>query len=124
MSIIHGRNVILSINGTAFASAKSCELNVQADTIETSSPSNGTYKTHIPGRMSWSVSLSHLVLNIKANKNMVGTTVSISMYPSGTGSLSTDVISGTAIVKQWRITGTVGNLAQGSFQLVGTGALT
>lgn len=119
--IIHGRNIILSIDGTAFAGAKSCDIEIECDDIETSSPTDGAWRTFIAGRKSWTARLNHLVLAIAANAAKVGSTVTLSCSV-GTG-VGADRLSGSAIVKQWKVTATTGNLAQGSFVFKGSGAL-
>lgn len=121
--IIHGNNVILAsaTTGVAFGAAKSCELEVKADTIETATPETGEWMTYITGRKSWSAHLNHLVTEIKSNVQMVGQTVTITF---GVRDSATDVMTGTAIIDQWKVTGTRGNLATGSFVLRGTGPLT
>ena len=45
------------------------------------------------------------------------------VYKKGTTDLVPEALQGTAIVKDWKITATLGNLAQGSFQFQGVGAL-
>ena len=42
---------------------------------------------------------------------------------NNSGNLVQEVLTGTAIVKDWKITATLGNLAQGSFQFQGVGEL-
>ena len=46
------------------------------------------------------------------------------VYKKGTTDLEPEALQGNAIVKGWKCTATVGNLAQGSFQFQGAGALT
>ena len=202
---IKGKDVILKIGGTAIAAAKSCDVNIQADLIKVSSPTDGGWEHSIAGRKSWSASCSHLVTSITNSLAMVGSQVTLRMQVAGelglpfhghvsnvtiqSGSVpeveevvwdetnkkflgiyytprfdeyyyetwgelagvpksassnyvagalyhcnqdvymltSTDLIlealQGTAIVKDWKITATLGNLAQGSFQFQGVGAL-
>jgi hypothetical protein len=208
--ILHGKDIILLADGVAIAAAKSCELNISADIIKTSSPSDGAWETSIAGRKSWNASCSQLVTSITNGLEMVGTVVTLRMQVrgmvglpfSGTASdvtitsgtapgitaitwdttnkrfiavyvngqttrfytswnatshwgssadyneapagtqfyneiggandvyikTATDLIlealQGNAIVKGWKCTATVGNLAQGSFQFQGAGALT
>lgn len=55
--------------------------------------------------------------------DMVGMTVTLSMELNLPG-IRTTKVSGSAVVKTWRATGTVGNLLQGSFSFKGTGPLT
>ena len=202
--IIHGRNLIIKAGGVAIAAAKSCDINVQCEEIETASPSTGEWRTAITGRKSWSISTNQLVTGIVRPIQMVGTSVSLDMGIEGslglpfagfvdnvevseegaydsivwdktrkkflfkytshyTGevhyhlttsgpydmsgytspsdgsmfhtpdntvytyyneNLHVEKLTGNANVVTWRVTGTVGNLAQGSFQFNGNGALT
>lgn len=50
----------------------------------------------------------------------IGQTYTLQMYVDG---LADDVLTGTAICKQFKVTGSLGNLAQGSFSWKGSGAL-
>ena len=203
--ILHGKDIILLADGVAIAAAKSCELNISADIIKTSSPSDGAWETSIAGRKSWNASCSQLVTSITKGLEMVGTVVTLRMqvrgqiglpfdgflnnpaleeetlteeptaiiwdltrhrfiaefefapfgttyygvwpnsivyvtpslgslfydrshqknvYKKGTTDLEPEALQGNAIVKGWKCTATVGNLAQGSFQFQGAGALT
>ena len=207
--ILHGRNLIIKAGGVAIAAAKSCDINVQCEEIETASPSTGAWRTAIIGRKSWSVTTNQLVTSLVRPLSIVGTTVSLSMnvegnygtpfhgfvdnvttsgtysgdmrYMSGVywdktnkifvlmcdirgniayytswyatigpypaerytslsdgdtyyyddqvytyynSNLHVEKMTGTAHVVTWRTQGTVGNLAQGSFQFNGNGALT
>ena len=203
--ILHGKDIILLADGVAIAAAKSCELNISADIIKTSSPSDGAWETSIAGRKSWNASCSQLVTSITNGLAMVGTVATLRMqvrgqiglpfdgflnnptleeetlteeptaikwdltrhrfiaefdfapfgttyygvwpnsivyvtpslgslfydrshqknvYKKGTTDLEPEALHGNAIVKGWKCTATVGNLAQGSFQFQGTGALT
>ena len=203
--ILHGKDIILLADGVAIAAAKSCELNISADIIKTSSPSDGAWETSIAGRKSWNASCSQLVTSITNGLAMVGTVATLRMqlrgqiglpfdgflnnptleeetlteeptaiiwdltrhrfiaefefepfgttyygvwpnsivyvtpslgslfydrshqenvYKKGTTDLEPEALQGDAIVKGWKCTATVGNLAQGSFQFQGAGALT
>jgi hypothetical protein len=61
--MLQGRNLIIAINGSTIAAAKSCSVDVQADTIKVSSPSDGEWEHIIAGRKSWQVQTSHLMPN-------------------------------------------------------------
>lgn len=201
--ILHGSNLIIKAGGMAIAAAKSCDISVQCEEIETSSPSTGEWRTAIIGRKSWTISTNQLVTSIVRPFSMVGTSVSLDvsiedevglpfagfvdnvavgesgsynsivwdktrkkflfkytshytgevtyyLTPSGpydmsgytspsdgsmfytpdnavytyySGNLHTERLTGSANVVTWRVAGTVGNLAQGSFQFNGNGAL-
>ena len=201
--ILHGRNLIIKAGGVAIAAAKSCDINVQCEEIETASPSTGAWCTAIIGRKSWQVTTNQLVTSLVRPLQIVGTSVSLSMEVEGeygshfdefvnnvnvedegasydkivwdktrkkflfkftshysgqttyyldfspydmskytspidgdtfnlngqvytyyNGDLHAEKMTGTANVVAWRLQGTVGNLAQGSFQFNGNGALT
>lgn len=112
--------LILNSSGTALiAGAKSCEINMDCETIETSSPTSGTARTYIAGRTDWSISVGYLVTSPLTDLPLVGTTVSVRVKLRDGNSY----LSGSAIFQTCRITATRGNLAQGTFQLRGTGPL-
>lgn len=118
MPIIHGRKLIVKVNGTAIAAAKTCELGIDSETIEVSSPTQGLYKEYIAGRKSWSVSTGHLVMEIPGNAALVGTTVTLSLC------VNNDVVlTGDAIVRSFDVSGTIGSLCSGRFAFTGTGPL-
>ena len=209
--ILHGRNLIIKADGKAIAAAKSCDINVQCEEIETATANGGPWRTALTGRKSWSVTTNQLVTSLVRPFSIVGTTVTLSMnvegkvgtpfggfvnnptFNEGTGSyagpedvywdktrkkfiyqftnrtgitftyehwanestyriqtggqqfclfdeweeenpygqvytyyngdLHAEKMTGTANVVAWRPQGTVGNLAQGSFQFNGNGAL-
>lgn len=202
--ILQGRNLIIKADGVAIAAAKSCDINVHCEEIETSSPQTGIWRTAIIGRKSWSVSTNQLVKGLVSSFAMVGTTVSLEVSINGdidegkafdgfvdnepiqqqsysgtpnaiywdktrkkflamvqespfalpkyyinwsdggayispssgdmftyssqnyvylNGDLHTEKLRGSANVVDWRVTGTVGNLAQGSFQFSGNAEL-
>lgn len=122
-TVIHGRNLIIKMNGTAIAGAKSCEISVKCDKIETASPSTGTWRTFLAGRKEWSGSCGHLIpasgTPLKSDTEMVGQIVTLTMQTDMPG----DIISGSAIVEQWSASGAVGSLVNGSFSFCGNGPL-
>ena len=195
---IHGKDIlILNATGTALIGAtKSCEIDVEVDTEEVSSPLTGTWKTYRIKRKGWSTTISHLVTTLKGTLLTVDNTVTLKAtvsdnsglpfdgfvnnptvqqsgltrepayvywdttrlkflayyesnyydswsqdpgYQSPTdymhyhynntsyvwhnNALSKDILTGTAIVRQGRITGSVGSIAQGRVRLLGTGPL-
>ena len=197
------------MGGVAIAAAKSCDINVQCEEIETATTS-GAWRTALTGRKSWSVSTNQLVTSLVRPMQMVGTSTTIivciegeygnafnyvvdnpelesgtldeasymvwdktrkkflavehnrprpakfyedysfegssaysspqdsdmfysnnglsinpnSVYSFYNGDLHTEKLTGNANVVNCRVVGTVGNLAQCSFQCNGNGALT
>lgn len=118
-----GRKLIIKLNGVAIAGAKSCEIDIQCDSLEVASDSQQEWREFIKGRKEWSVSCGHLIpatgTPMKSDADMVGTTVTVTMQ---TG-LSGDTLTGQAIVRQWRATAAEGALANGSFAFRGSGPL-
>ena len=123
--IYHGRNLIVSIDGTAIAAAKTCTIDVQGDTIETSTPMDGRFRTFEPGRITWSVSVGKLVTDdedttpLKTYTAMVGQKATVTFGMRDTA----DTLTGQVIITQWKVTGTLPNLVEGSFGFRGTGPL-
>ena len=117
--VIHGRDLIVKVDGVAIAGARSCELNISGEVIETSSPTQGRWHTYIPGRKGWSVTANHLVTAVTSNAAKVGTVVTLTFGKRD----SSEVMTGQAIVTGWRCTATLGNLSQGIFSFQGSGPL-
>lgn len=197
--ILHGRNLIIKAGGVAIAAAKSCDINVQCEEIETATTS-GAWRTALTGRKSWSVSTNQLVTSLVRPMQMVGSSTTLILQMAGEIGLPFDgfvdnptveqvgfvgipskivwdrtrklflayyltkyyaywssegvdctpytspedyqayyydgdvytwlnndivieKLTGNANVVNWRVVGTVGNFAQGSFQFNGNGAL-
>lgn len=127
MEHLKGKNLIIKQNGTAIAAAKSCDINVQAAIIHKSSPADGAWEYNIVGRKSWSVTVNKLIKEEDGSDSRVsdcilsvGDSVTLRMEVKD---YTADYVTGSAIVRQFRVTGTVGNLVQGSFVFVGNGPL-
>lgn len=123
--MLHGRKVEIKLDGNRVAGALSCDINADVETIETSSPTTGTYRTYIVGRKGWSVKMNHLIPeNADTIKGM------LTSWPGSQFTLSIVVeeleltISGTAICTGVQLTAAVGSLAKGAFSFQGSGPLT
>lgn len=75
--ILHGGNILLLQDGAAIAAAKSCDLDIQCESLPVTSPSSGAWADAIPGRKSWSAACSHLVTSITNPLSIVGTVVTL-----------------------------------------------
>lgn len=60
--VINGKNLIIKFNGAVIAAAKSCAVEVQTNTMEVSSATDGQWEHSIVGRKAWSFSTDHLVV--------------------------------------------------------------
>ena len=101
------------------AAARSCEINIDGDQLEVSSPNDGAWQHFIAGRKGWSISVGYLLGagTFPTEAAMVNTTVTV-VVDDGTTKMQ-----GSAIVKSWHATGTLSNLATGSFVFLGNGPL-
>lgn len=116
--------IILSQNGTALAgtAVKSHDITTDADTIEKASSTQQTWREYVTGRKGWSINMSYIVTaGAKIVWELkVGETFDVTISDSN----SNYRLTGSAILETAKQTYTVGNLANGSFILKGTGPLT
>ena len=109
----------MTVGGKAVAASKSCTVETNCETKEAGMSGTGSWKRYITGRKSWQVSVSYSA-TIKSLLGKVGTTVSLSWKMRDD---EADTMSGDAILTSCKISGTRGNLVQGSFSFKGTGEL-
>jgi predicted secreted protein len=115
----------------AIAAVKTDEIQSGAELLEISSPSQGAWKQFITARKEWSVNVGYLVISDSAlqianatgiqDLLQVGNTFTLKVC--GRNDADTTGLTGNAILKTCKITASIGNLVQGSFSFVGTGAL-
>lgn len=125
--ILQGRNLIIKLNGTAIAASKSCSINVTVKTTNVASATDGEWEHKIADRKSWSINTSYLLVAASTSAtpltdaiSRVGQTYTISFECR---ELSSDTMSGTAICKTFKTSGSIGNLLSGSYEWTGTGPL-
>lgn len=126
--ILQGNNLIIKLNGVAIAAAKSCSISVEVKLNDVSDPSDGKWKHSKPGRKFWKISTGQLLkaataaaTPIRDSISKIGQTFTISF---DCRDLSSDTMSGSAICKSFKTTGSVNNLMVGTFEWEGTGPLT
>lgn len=119
-----GNDLLISTDKQTLYASKSCDISVDGETKEYAGMS-ADWKTFMAGKKSWSISTSYLVngSSLKSDLSRVGETFTITVSPRGSTDAS-EKLTGIAICTQWRVTGTRGNLVQGSFVFQGTGGLT
>ena len=118
----HDFMIFEGVPAVAIAAAKSCTIITRADTIENSSPASGTARTFVPGRTSWEVTVSTLVLSISGIILRRGQTYTLSWKERNETFYT--AYMGTAICTEAQIVGSEGNLAQGSIRFLGSGDIT
>lgn len=100
--MLQGRNLIIAVNGSTIAGAKSCSVDVQSDTIKVSSPTDGEWEHIIAGRKSWQVQTSHLMPNVMQRYPVIEAST-LAWNESGTTRAQV-----TAAGKQFAVTATKG----------------
>ena len=123
--MIHGRNLILAIGGTALAGSKSCSVDVQQSFFPVASPTSGRWEESVPERLNWKITSEGLLVaaadyNTLLNAQRNGTKLTIRYYDSTYGINQT----GSAYIESLSINGAVGSLTRCSVSLRGTGSLT
>ena len=117
---LQGNNLLIYIDGVAVAAAKSCTVTMEVGSIDTAG--SGRTKASMPTVKDWSVKTSVLVTSLNGHFALSGK-VRISVAVVDGGEITTDRMTGEAIVTNANVSAAVGNLVQGSFSFKGTGAL-
>ena len=122
--MILGKNLILALNGTPLAAARSCILELQQSFLQSASPSTGNWEHSVPKRLSWSISADALVGTMDAYKTLDaamddGTLLTIRYYDTEYNLNKT----GTAYIENLRLEGSVGSLMKMSVTLKGSGPI-
>lgn len=125
---ILGLNIYICLGeGSAaqiIAGTRSNEIQTSVDTIEISSPTSGVWKEHITGRKEWGFTTGFLLLTSSQAKDLLNVGQSfVIQVMSLEGTAATTLLEGTATLKSCKITASIGNLCQGSFQFEGNGEL-
>lgn len=125
MGIIHGGSIVVSrkvgSTYTAFAAAKSCDIEVSDNDFEVSSATQGSWKSYKAGRKSWKVTVSGLVMELSSTLLQVGSEYQLKI--NVTGASPADQVTGYALCKSAKVTGTQGNLGQYNCTFNGNGEL-
>lgn len=116
--MILGRNIVICEGNPAVAVAavKSCTIISKAEVQEVSSPASGNARKYKVMRLSWEVTISSLVLQMKNFLFRRNQVYQLKLYDKNN---LFDVISGSAICTTALIQATDGNLAQGTLKFVG-----
>lgn len=125
----NGIKFILSAGGNPIAAARTDSFKSGAETIETSSPQSGPWRTHVTKRRDWECSCGYLVLADSA-LSLTGTTGIQDLLQVGRqfeitfkNGTTDPGVSGTATLTEVSITANVGKLVHGSFKFKGNGPL-
>ena len=122
--MIHGRNLIVALDGVAVAAAKTCSLDIDQSFIEACSPVSGRTHTKIPTTYDWGVSVDGLVANnssptVRLQDLLIAGTKCLLTFTDGSGNRR----AGYVYVKSCKESGPIGNLATYSASFESTGPL-
>ena len=117
---LQGNNLIIYVDGVAVAAAKSCTVTMEVGSIDTAG--SGRTKASMPTVKDWSVKTSVLVTSLNGHFALSGK-VRLSVAVVDGGEITTDRMTGEAIVTSANVSAAVGNLVQGNFSFKGSGAL-
>ena len=122
--MIHGKNLIVALDGVAVAAAKSCSLDMDRNFLEACSPVSGTTLTKIPTSYDWGVSVDGLIANnssptVNLQDLLIAGTKCLLTFTDGSGNRR----AGFVYVKSCKEAGAVGNLATYSASFESTGPL-
>lgn len=82
--MLHGKNLIIALNGRALASSKSCNIKVSAQVQKISSPTDGQWEKYVTVRKEWEVSTDHLITDFVDDVKLVGGEYTLTCYPTET----------------------------------------
>lgn len=121
--MIHGRNLIVALDGVAVAGAKSCKLNVSQNFLEVCSPTEARVMEKVPTTYYWSMSVDCLIpssnLSVSLTDKLIKGTKCFITFTDGSGQNR----AGFVYVKNCDESGNVGSLATFSASFESSGAL-
>lgn len=122
--MIHGRNLIVALDGVAVAAAKTCSLDMDQSFLEACSPVSGRTHTKIPTTYDWGVSVDGLIANsssptVNLEDKLIAGTKCLLTFTDGSGNRR----AGFVYVKSCKESGPVGGLATYSASFESTGPL-
>lgn len=115
-----GNNLIVYRDGVAIAGTRSNEVSASGGLTETASSTSGTWRSYLPDRKEWSVSVGYLVGSESGVADLLSVGNTYTLLFKGDNAQG---VTGQAIMTECRITATIGTLVVGSFSFKGNGPL-
>lgn len=122
--LIHGRNLLIYADGTVVAAARTCKISMDVDAEQISKPGSGNNRSYLAGRKGWTVSVTSLIQIAHTRFSLSRTPLRLTFVVRNGSTLTTDRMTGNAIINKSEIAAQKGNLATGTFNFLGTGPLT
>lgn len=119
--MVHGENLILSLNGIIVATSKTCEIEFSQELIEAASPVCGADREYVPGKRGWTISAEGLCQTM----NYVGSLQAGIFTPYTVQFYDTDsqiYRKGKCYITSLHVSGSIGKIVTYSVSLQGSGA--
>ena len=122
--MIHGRNLILALNGTPLAASKSCSMSKSSSFIEVAPPTAGDWEEYVPSKKGWKMSADCLLGTMAAYKTLdtawkAGTALTMRFYNTEHNEDETGIV----YIESLDLSASTDSLAKMSVSLRGSGAL-
>ena len=119
--MIKGNDLVVFKGAEMIGASKSCEINVQGETVPKASMSSA--REFVGGRKSWTVMVASLLLSLSDVVSLRGKVVSLTFGVRGDGRLTGDRLTGNAIASSVRVAGTRMGLVECQITFQGSGPL-
>lgn len=119
--MVHGENLILSLNGIIVATSKTCELEFSQELIEAASPVCGADREYVPGKRGWTISAEGLCQTMNYIGSLqadISTQYTVQFYDTD----SQIYRKGKCYITSLHISGSIGKIVTYSVSLQGSGA--
>lgn len=121
--MIHGRNLIVALDGVAVGGSKACQFELSRSFIQACSPTEAQVLDKIPTTYDWLLSCDGLIpassVTVSLEDKLIAGTKCFVAFTDGNG----DKRAGFVYVKSCRQSGSVGSLATYSVSFESTGAI-
>lgn len=132
--LVKGNSLMLYIGSTPLAFAKSCDLSISADAIDTSNKMSGNFKSSLQGVISWTISSDFLYTTVTGDSNfdtlmasmLAGTAIDVvigTTTDTATFAMTKGLYSGKATISSLNLKAGDTDVASCSVSLTGSGAL-
>lgn len=132
--LVKGSSLLVYIGTTPLAFAKSSDLSISADSIDTSNKMSGNFKSSIAGVISWTIASDFLYTQVALDSNfdtlmaamLAGTAVDVvigTTIDSTTFAMAKGLYSGKAYISSLSLKAGDTDVASCSVSLTGSGAL-
>lgn len=120
---MNGYDIIILVGGAAIAAVKTDEIDGECELVEKSGPNTGDWRLYDVGKKQWGFSTGFLITSaatLATRVLQIGNTYTVNIKQRGA---NTNVLTGSAICQQCKVTAARGSLLEGSFAFVGNGEL-